>query len=64
MKIIGKDNYNRENVADVLIAENVDPQKLDVLVDTLNFKFSEYTDYYYMAVKDDYRLWRGMEDLV
>lgn len=64
MKIIGMDAYDRESVAHVLVAENVNPAYCDVLVDVLNATKSAHTELYYVAKPDDFRLWRGMEDLV
>lgn len=62
MKIIGVDNYARDHIADYLVCEKVYSKELGVtMVNALNRKASEY---YYMLVADDYRLSRGMEDLV
>lgn len=66
MKIVGVDNHARESVADILICENVNPEMADKLADLLNkdSKVGDMSGTYYRAVKDDYRLSRGMEDLV
>lgn len=62
MKIIAVDNYNRESIADVLVCENVTNTYIgDLITEFLN---SRATDSYYKLVDDEYRLWRGMEDLV
>lgn len=63
MKIICVDNYDRESVADRLVAENV--KSLDearIIVQALNAKRS-HNDWYALRA-DDYKLWRGMEELV
>ncbi|AGR47661.1 hypothetical protein PHIM7_19 [Sinorhizobium phage phiM7] len=63
MKIIGVDNYNREYCADVLICENVRNTYIgNLIVEYLNSLAT--TDNYYKLVEDDYRLWRGMEELI
>ncbi|MCR4362054.1 hypothetical protein NUG13_12015 [Bacillus subtilis] len=64
MKIILVDNFNREEVADNLIAENVNEFWGKRIVDALNDKEHEDSDNYFRLVKDDYVLWRGMDELV
>ncbi|RXZ78047.1 hypothetical protein EBB07_28745 [Paenibacillaceae bacterium] len=69
MKIIRKDNYNREHVADQLVAENIIKYYGEVIVEMLNDKFVDcregcYSPDYYELVEDDYVLWKGMEELV
>lgn len=65
MKIICKDNYDREYVADRLIAENVHSYYGNFITEALNDKYSvEHSSDYYRLVEDDYVLWRGMEELV
>lgn len=66
MKVVGVDNHNRESVADVLVAENVKPQMAEKIADLLNedSKIGDMAGTFYRAVADDYRLSRGMEDLI
>jgi hypothetical protein len=65
MKIIRVDNFAREHIADQLIAENVNEYYGSQIVDFLNDTFSgEHSSDFYRLVKDDYILWRGMEELV
>ena len=65
MKIIAVDNLARDYVADVLVAEKVNPVWADIIVDVLNINQSgEYAELYFKAVPDDHKLWRGMEELV
>ena len=64
MKIIAVDNFDRESVADKLIAENVSEYWGKRIVDALNEKLHEDSLYYFKLVPDDYVLWRGMEELV
>lgn len=65
MKIIGVDNLARESVADVLVAENVSEFYAETMVDALNKRFChDYGGLFFKLVPDDYRLSRGMEDLV
>lgn len=63
MKVIGTDNYDRDGIPDVLVAENMTPEEAEAKADRMNVE-SGYRDTYYKAVPDDYRLSRGMEDLV
>lgn len=64
MKIIGIDNFGRESVADWLIAENVVETFAEAIADFLNKDASNSSTYWYKAVDDDHKLWRGMEELV
>jgi hypothetical protein len=65
MKIVAIDNLAREWVADTLIAENVDQVYAQFLVDCLNEEYSgEMSNIWYVVKEDDYRLSRGMEDLI
>ena len=64
LKIIAVDNFDRESVADKLIAENVSEYWGKRIVDALNEKLHEDSLYYFKLVPDDYVLWRGMEELV
>jgi len=67
MKIVGMDNFARESVADLLVAENISNQSYaDVMCKALNDKYciGENSARYYQIMPDDYILSRGMEDLV
>lgn len=59
MKIIKVDNFDRENVSDTLVAENVNDFFGKLFVDLLNDKFSGGTspDYFKLA-PDDYKLYK------
>lgn len=57
MKIVKIDNFNTELIDDVLIAENVNKNYVDVIVNTLNDKYSgEQSSDYFISTKDDYEL--------
>lgn len=67
MKIVGVDNFAREAVADLLVAENITNKSYaEVMCKALNDKYciSDYAPRYYVVKDDDYRLSRGMEDFV
>lgn len=66
MKIVCTDNYARDTVADRLVAEGVKHEgEALAMAAGLNGAFGgENSPNYYKAVPDDYRLWRGMEELV
>ena len=63
MKVISVDNYDREHISDTLICENVSGYLGSEIVEFLNQKFKYGSDYYKL-VDDDYKLWRGMEELI
>jgi hypothetical protein len=56
MKIILVDNFDRENISDVLIAENVDSVYGKKIVDLLNEKESPHSENFFRLVDDDYKL--------
>jgi len=59
MKIIKKDNFDRESVSDVLIAENVDVQWADMIVEALNNKLSGmYAEAFFAVKPDNYELYK------
>lgn len=62
MKIIATDNYNRDHIADFLVCENVKENFVKHIVEGLNAL--ELANWFFRAVPDDYRLSRGMEDLI
>jgi hypothetical protein len=63
VKIVATSNYNLESVADWLVCENLANEAVGrEIVDALNSKLNDA--YYYMLVSDDYKLWRGMEELI
>ena len=63
MKIICTDNYGRESVADRLVASNI-TSEMEANYMLAALKSTAGHDKYYQLVDDDYRLWRGMEELV
>lgn len=66
MKIIAVDNLNRETVADTLVAENVTEFYGQPMVSGLNAALctDDMAPRFFRLVPDEYRLSRGMEDLV
>lgn len=67
MKIIAVDNFAQETVADLLVAENITNKSYaEVMAKALNERYciDDNAPRFYRVVQDDYRLSRGMEDLV
>jgi len=62
MKVIGTDNYARDHIADVLVQDDLSDEEARRLAESLNDTRDLST--WYLVVPDDYRLSRGMEDLV
>ena len=57
MKIIQVDNYGRETISDILIAENVNLMNGKEITEFLNKKYSGVdSSIYFRLVKDDYKL--------
>lgn len=66
MKIVCTDNFNREAVADFLVAENIQVDTFaQCMCAALQEKYGGNNSPHFFQVKaDDYKLWRGMEELV
>lgn len=64
MKVVAVDNYARETVADILVAENLSQEEAEKIKDDYNHKQGAHPAYWAIVFKDDYVLSRGMEDLV
>lgn len=58
MKIIRIDNFNRDSISDILVAENVSELYALIIVEFLNEKYSgEASSYFYIYRSDDYKLY-------
>jgi len=65
VKIICTDNFAREERADSLVAENLREDYAEEIAKFLNEKYGGAdSPNYFKAVPDDYKLWKGMEELV
>jgi len=67
MKIVGVDNFANDAVADLLVAEHITNKSYaEVMCKALNDLYckDDYAPRHYQVKEDDYRLGRGMEDLV
>ena len=65
MKIISKDNYARDSVADVLICDNVRNEYVGkLMVSAINLDAGDHGSRFYELVDDDYVLWGGMEEFI
>ena len=59
MKIICRDNYDRDNISDKLIAEHVNPHYGERIVRLLNTAcLSAIHDEHFNLVDDDYKLYK------
>jgi hypothetical protein len=64
MKIVQTDNYDRETVAEELVAENIKSEEYaGIMLNALQTHRRNPAVWFKLA-KDDYRLYRGMEDLI
>jgi hypothetical protein len=64
MKVIGVDNFARESVPDILVQDEMNPEAAASLASRMNEEGGDKANRWYIAVEDNYRLSRGMEDLV
>lgn len=64
-KLILVDNFNREHIADVLVEDNLDEKEANERANKYNDEHRNSNwNWFAKAVSDDYKLWRGMEDLI
>ena len=63
MKLVQIDGYNRDEVADILILDNLKNFQAIILLEAY-LKAFESNEFSFAIYGDDYRLCRGMEDLV
>ena len=65
MKIVAVDNFDRESRAERLVASNIEnEEELQLMLLALQDTCSNDGPIWYRAFPNDYRLWRGMADLV
>lgn len=65
MKIITKDNFDRDLFAEEVIAENVNEAVGKQMVKTWNNKYwDDHSEYYLKLVEDDYKLYDGYTELL
>lgn len=65
MKIITKDNFNRDLFTEKVIAENVNEYFGKQFVGGWNDRYwTEHSDIYLALVEDDYELYDGYADLL
>jgi len=55
-KVIATDNFDRDDVDDKLIKENLPMEEAKKIADEMNLQGSDYSRYYYKAVEDSYKL--------
>lgn len=56
MKVIGRDNYDRDTVDDILVAEGLNEGPACRLAEEKNAEGGERAPYFYVVVADDYVL--------
>jgi len=65
MKVVLISNHNIESMAERLLEENLDAIQAEQKAEEWNAKnASDWSDYWAVVKPDDYKLWRGMADLV
>jgi hypothetical protein len=57
MKVIGTDNFCRDEVDEFLVADGLTEEEADNMVIELNSKEGKYRPTYYRAVEDAYKLY-------
>lgn len=56
MKVIGVDNFGRDNVDDILVKENLTECEANKLVEKMNSELNKYSSYFYKVKADNYKL--------
>jgi len=62
-KVVLVDNLNREIIEDKILKENVTEQEAHKLADAYNQKHP-HDSWFARVVDDNYKLWRGMAELI
>ena len=64
-KLVLVDNLDRENVADILVEENLSEEEAKRKAEEYNNKNNPCAfGWFAKVVSDDYKLWKGVEELV
>lgn len=63
-KVILVDNFNREYIEDKLLKDNLTDREADDMANDYNSKRTSNWDWFARAVPDDYKLWRGIEEII
>jgi hypothetical protein len=58
MKIIARDNRDRDYISDKLIAENLSQKDAETVLDALNKGASDSSDWFFEIVPDDHKLYK------
>jgi len=64
MKVVLTSNWDNESIAEITLAENLDIIQAEQKAEEYNASTTDNSTYYAVVKPDDYRLWRGMADLV
>lgn len=64
MKVILVDNFDRESVADVLLEEGLTELEAMEVAEKYNERYPDDWPWFARAVGDNYKLWRGIVDLI
>lgn len=63
-RVIGKDNQDRESVADIIKIDFVTEAQAKDFADRLNADAGDYASRWYIAQPISKKLWRGMEEFI
>lgn len=65
-KVVRTDNFARETVAEHAEFENLNGVEAECLCEIMRAQEADdpNSPYWYVVARQDYRLWRGMEELV
>lgn len=64
MKIVEIDNFARDSVAEKVVAENLTYDEAQIKLEELTSSPTRPYDKWYMVATDEYKLWRGLEELI
>lgn len=65
MKVVTKDNFDRDLFEETVVAENVNSYYGKEIVRLLNERrWMESSDHYFELVEDDYKLYNGYAELL
>jgi hypothetical protein len=58
MKVVATDNFNRDHISDVLVAENIDVLSARELAEKLNATMGPNGDWFHRVVPDFHKLYK------
>lgn len=63
-KVVLVDNLNREHIEDKLLEDGLTNEQADSVANSYNEEHNAHNGWWARAVSDEYKLWRGIAELI